>query len=310
MNAVKRRHLLVTGGTGFIGRRLARRLSEQENATVITIPRGSDRDRAPTVDCIDLRDFEQVQRWAARTVPQGLDGVFHLAADVPGSFDSVEARTSFGANVAMTEAVLHIAEEHHCPFVFASSASVYGARQRAPVDETAPVEPDNPYSQGKLVGEELLQRAHERSGIATASLRIAAPYGPGQRQRTVVGIFLDAAVAGRDITVHGSGERTQDFTYVDDVVEACWLAYSHQANGVFNVSGGRPVSMKQLAELVLQVTGSSSRIVLGSQPDPQEDYRGAFRIDKARRMLAYEPKTGMQEGLKRCLAARTLATVT
>ena len=189
--------------------------------------------------------------------------------------------------------------------IYASSSSVYGPSFDSPAREDAPTNPDNWYSEGKLLGETLMARANERCGFTTTSLRIVAPYGPEQRLRNVITIFLDAALAGRDITVHGSGERTQDFTFVSDVAEAFWLAFDRKQSGVFNVSGGNPATMKYLAELAVAcVPDSSSKILVGTVPDSQEGYRGVFSIDKARRELGFSPVVSLQEGLARCLAAR------
>jgi UDP-glucose 4-epimerase len=119
----------------------------------------------------------------------------------------------------------------------------------------------------------------------------------------VLSIFVDAAVNGRDLIVHGSGNRTQDFTYVTDVADAFWLAFERRASGAYNVSGGSPVTMARLAELAVASSPSrGSRIRVGESPDPQDDYRGVFSIDKARRDFGFEPRVSLEEGLTRCAA--------
>ena len=255
---------------------------------------------------VDLGNQQQLRDWAAQRIDaHGLQGIFHLAAEVPTRFDTAEAEATYEANARMTEAVLALAEAYMCPVIYASSSSVYGPSFDPPAREDAPTNPDNWYSEGKLLGETMMARATERCGFATASLRIVAPYGPEQRLRNVITIFLDAAMSGRDLTVHGSGERTQDFTFVNDVAEALWLAFNREKSGVFNVSGGHPVAMKHLAELAVAcVSGSSSKILVGALPDSQENYRGVFSIDKARRELGFSPAVSLQEGLARCVAAR------
>lgn len=256
---------------------------------------------------VDLENEQQLREWAARRIGAlGLHGIFHLAAEVPARFDTTETHAACAANIRMTESVLSLAESYLCPVIYASSASVYGPSFEVPAREDAPANPDNWYSEGKLQGETLMAAASKRCGVATASLRIVAPYGPEQRLRNVITIFLDAALTGREITVHGSGERTQDFTFVSDVAEAFWLAFDAKQSGVFNVSGGNPVTMKHLAELAVAcVPGSSSTILVGTVPDSQESYRGVFAIDKARRELGFSPVVPLQVGLARCLAART-----
>jgi len=212
-------------------------------------------------------------------------------------------------NLRMTENILTLAGAYGSSLVYASSSSVYGSRTATPISEDTRACPDNPYSAGKLSGEELIAASCERDGLRAASLRIAAPYGPNQPKKTVIHFFLDAAVNGRDLFVYGSGNRTQDFTFVDDVAEACWLALQHRAVGAFNVSGGQPVTMRQLAELAIECVGAdTSRIIVGSHSDPQEDYRGIFSIEKARHQLGFEPHVSLREGLMRCAAAFRPAT--
>jgi nucleoside-diphosphate-sugar epimerase len=119
----------------------------------------------------------------------------------------------------------------------------------------------------------------------------------------VIQVYLEAAIQGRDLLVYGSGNRTQDFTFASDAAEACWIAFDRNAHGTFNITGGEPVTMKRLAELAVTCTGNhGSRIVVGSVIDPQDDYRGIFSIEKARRDLGFEPQVGLEDGLAQCVA--------
>ena len=296
------KHVLVTGATGFLGRHLVRFLAERSGLTVWGISRGGGQVGNVRVEPVDLSAREDVATW--RHGKPIFNAVFHLAAIVPTSFDSTEAKASFLANVIMTQNALSLAVRDEATFIYASSTSVYGVNRNIPLTEDMLPRPDNLYSLGKYVGKGLCEVAHIRHGLAATALRICAPYGPQQRTRTVVNIFLRAALQSRDLTLYGIGERMQDFTYVSDIVQAFWLAYEKRAYGVYNIASGQPVTMHELAETVLSVvTDTKSRIIFSGQPDPQESYRGVFAIEKARCELGYEPRTTLAEGLRACLTA-------
>jgi UDP-glucose 4-epimerase len=299
--------VLVTGGSGFVAQQLIGRLRREDGVEVLALSRTPTSVGDVTVDPVDLADERALQEWsAARTSRHGLDGIFHLAAQVPARFDGAEAEQSREANLRMTAHVLALAQRHRCPLVYASSTSVYGGNPPSPCTEQVPPAPGNGYAEGKLAGEALMTRAHDETGLITSSLRISAPYGPTQRLRTVISIFVDAAIAGQVLTVQGSGERTQDFTFVTDVAEAFWRAFQHEAVGVYNVSGNSPVSMRSLAELVIEcVGGDPSRIRVGTASDAQDGYRGVFPTDKAHSAFGFTARVTLREGLRRMIDART-----
>jgi len=102
----------------------------------------------------------------------------------------------------------------------------------------------------------------------------------------------------------GTGSRTQDFVYVDDVVQAMWEAYQQRACGIYNIASGQPVSMRELAKIVCDlVPDTKSKIIFSEKPDPQESYRGVFSIEKAKSDFGYLPKTNLRDGLRKCLAS-------
>ncbi|MFX0197885.1 MAG: NAD-dependent epimerase/dehydratase family protein, partial [Candidatus Hodarchaeota archaeon] len=120
--------------------------------------------------------------------------------------------------------------------------------------------------------------------------------------RTVLNIFIERAIQGLPLLYHGSGTRQQDFTYVHDIAVAICLAVEKSKSGVFNISGGRPVSMKKLAELVVSlVNGCQSLIKPSGREDPQEGSTALFSIEKAKRELGWSPKTSLKLGIKKCV---------
>jgi nucleoside-diphosphate-sugar epimerase len=137
-------------------------------------------------------------------------------------------------------------------------------------------------------------------GINRATiLRISAPYGPGQRNRTVLRIFIERAISSMDLLYFGTGDRTQDFTSATDVAQAVICSIRRKRGGVFNIAGGNPISMKELAKLVVKcVSGCRSKIVPAGVPDSQESYRADFEILKAKRELGWAPQISLTEGVK------------
>ena len=298
------RNVLLTGATGFLGQHLVHFLLRQLNTHIIGVSKNGGQIDELVIDRVDLSSHEEVTAWCHGKPT--FDVIFHLAAVVPMSFYSREAEQSFFHNLHITQNVLSIAISHKASFIYTSGTSIYGTNEDGPLKEYTLPRPDNVYCLSKYVGELLCHIAHVRSGIPTTILRITAPYGPFQRAPTVVNIFLKAALENQDLTLLGSGNRTQDFTYIEDVVQALWLAYKNQRTGVYNIAGGHPVTMRDLAKTVLSVVpGTLSKIIYSGRPDPQEGYSGRFAIEKAKEELGYEPRTSLLEGLRACLAAMT-----
>lgn len=287
--------ILVTGATGFVGQHVLRRF-HKEGIAVHGISQHGGRVDDLSVDAVDLTDDHAVAFWA-----QGkcFDAMIHLAASIPNQLVGPEAEKSFRANVASTLNVLNLAREGASHLIYASSSTVYGTRPRRdlPLAESSVLMPDNLYSLSKHVSEQLCEQISS-GGFPCAILRISAPYGEGNRRRTVMNIFLDAARAGRDLALYGSGMRTQDFTHITDVVEFIWLSWCRRAQGAFNVANGNPVSMRMLAEHVLAVVpGTSSQIVYADKPDPQDEYRASLSIARASEQLGWQAKVDLKAGL-------------
>jgi nucleoside-diphosphate-sugar epimerase len=288
--------VLVTGATGFIGRQLVRRL-KSEGLDVYGISRNGGVIDNSIVDAVNLADAKQIEIWQKG---KNLDAIIHTAAQIPSNFRGSDAQECFMSNIGAMLNVLHLAISYKCHLIYTSSTSVYGTIQRSdqPVTE-AHANPDNFYSNSKYVGDVLCQQMAQSDSLSYTSLRISAPYGPGCKRSTVINIFLKYALTGQNITLYGSGERTQDFTYIDDVVEAIWLGLSKRPTGIFNIASGNPVSMKTLAQTVLQaIPTSNSSIIYSGEVDPQENYRAIFSIDKAHQQFGWFPRVDLIEGLQ------------
>ena len=298
----KRRHsqtVLVTGGAGFIGEAVCRgllALGANVTATWFATPSPLRHPRLSwtRVDLTVKNALSAVGRF---------DAVVHLAARVPGPHDSAESSL---VNHAIDSCVLAFVQERPTKLVYASSMGVYGPRYDnldARVAEESGLAPDSPYAEEKVWA--------EHQGLALAgdplagftALRISAPFGPGQRTRTVLSIFLAAAWEGSALRYHGSGEREQDFIYVDDVSRACVMAITGPS-GVFNIASGRQVSMRSLALLVASIAGLDPALVQPSGvADPQEGRTARVSVKAAATQLDWHAEVGLSEGVSRTMDA-------
>ncbi|MCK5116385.1 MAG: NAD(P)-dependent oxidoreductase [Candidatus Aegiribacteria sp.] len=294
--------VLVTGATGFMGRHLVRFLTRQSGLELWCISRNGGQVDGIHVDSVDLTSYEEVAQWH-RNKPI-IDTIFHLAALIPSSSESSESDDMFFNNLLMMKNIISLGVSDKSSIVNISSSSIYSMDNNVPLTEDMLPQPDNLYSLSKYTGELLCDIAHMRYGISAANLRISAPYGPCQKVQTVINVFLRAALESREITVFGSGNRTQDFTYIDDVIQAIWLACRKKASGAYNIASGKAVTMCELAKTVLHVEPQSkSEIVYSGTPDSQETCRGVFSIEKARNVLGYVPQTSLENGLLHCMDA-------
>ena len=289
---------LVTGGTGFIGRHLVSALRADGWEVVCALRRDlSPAD--PKITCVKL-DLADPGAIPSRLKDIGpVDMVFHLGAMRPDP-EATSAVPHLIANGVATMALLEAAAFLAATgFIYISSLSVLGAPTEGPVSENHPLAPAHGYALGKLVGELACEMTRAGDRLKVASLRISSPYGPGMADGSVLPRFIARAVASDDLAWYGSGERTQDFVHVDDVVRACLLAGNTDRPGVYNIGSGRSVSMKALAELAARsVPDCRSRVGAAEVADPQDAVRWEIDIRNARNHLDYRPGVTLEDGLR------------
>ena len=300
---------LVTGGGGFIGSTLVRALLKQgaRVRVVDDFSTGSRSNLDGVRDRIELIEGDLSDPAVCLGAIQGMDYVLHQAA-IPSVARSVEDPISSNrANVTATLNLLVTAREAGVKrFVFASSSSVYGETEVLPKVETMPENPISPYALTKLAGEKYGVMFHRLYGLPTVGLRYFNIFGPRQNPDSpysaVISRFIAAALNGKRPTVYGDGEQSRDFTYVDNVVQANLLACTAEgaAGRVFNIGTGERHSLNQLLRLLSAVVGRELN------PEHTSPRKGDVRhsladIERARRILGYEPRVRLEEGLRRTL---------
>jgi UDP-glucose 4-epimerase len=297
---MKGARILVTGATGFIGQHLVKRLIEEDAEIYAVSKHGGSLQNVP-VDPLDLTRPELINEYIKG---REFDAIFHMAAYVPSSFLSTDAESSINVNVQMTKNILDILrKQNYGKFIYASSVAVYNKpRKNVILTEELNVRPANFYALGKYIGEVLGEMYTQAFGISSVSLRITAPYGPGNTKRTIINVFIEKALQCENLTLFGSGKRGQDFIYFSDIIDAMILSYKNNACGIFNIGSGKPISMKELASVVLEtIPRSTSKIVYSGNDDPQENYYPNISLSKSSKLLGYKPKIDLREGLERTM---------
>lgn len=302
---------VVTGGAGFIGSNLVHRLVRDghEVRVVDDFSTGCRKNLQGVPDRIALFEGDVCDARLLARACEGAEVIFHQAAipSVPRSIENPVATTRAG--VEGTVSVLETARRLRIRrVVFASSSSVYGDSPTLPKRETdvglSPVK--SPYAASKLAGELYCGVYHNVLGVETVCLRYFNVFGPRQDPKSfyaaVIPIFIRCALTGRPATVHGDGEQTRDFTYVDNVVEANLLAATAPgaAGAVVNIGCGERFSLNRLLDEIGALLGRRVERTYG--PERAGDVRHSLaEIARARAALGYEPKVSFREGLRRTL---------
>lgn len=301
--AFAQRRVLVTGGAGFVGGAVVRRLV-QLGARVTVLDdlfTGRAETVSPEARFVEgsVTDIALVRALVAES-----SLVFHMAArNIIAS--TKNPHDDFATNIGGTLNVLMAAREGGPDrVVYTSSASVYGNPRSIPINEDDALQTLSPYAVSKLGGENYCTAFYESYGLPVAMVRYSNVYGVGQRPDNpycgVVSKFFAAVVAGEPISIHGDGEQTRDFTYVDDAVEATLLAAIHpRAEGeVFNVGTGIEISVNNLARAIGTALGRPIEVQNIDRRDVDNIRRRVVNIEKIRRMLRWSPQFTLRRGLQ------------
>ena len=294
---------LVTGGGGFIGNHLVRRLlGDGHDVRVLDNFSTGRRERLEGLDVGlvegDLRSYER-----AHAAIRGTDVVFHLGAlpSVPRSVQ--DPLTTSAVNVEGTLNVLLAARDEDVRrVIFASSSSVYGANPVLPKTEEDQPLPISPYGVSKLSAEHYCRTFTTVYGLETVSIRLFNVFGPGQdplsQYAAVVPRFISALASGNRPVVYGDGTQTRDFTYVEDVIEAFILAVEapRAAGEIINVCAGREMSLLALLEILSDLLGTDAEPRF--EPARPGEVRASHGVHtKARALLQWEPRWSTRDAL-------------
>jgi UDP-glucose 4-epimerase len=311
------KHVLVTGGLGFIGSNLARELVEA-GADVLLVDSlaptyGGNRFNIEGIrERVEVRIADIRDQGVLPELIRGRDVVFNLAGQTSHLDSMRDPFTDLEINCHTQLALLEVCRAHNpdATVVFAGTRQVYGRPQYLPVDERHPVVPIDVNGINKAAGEWYHLVYAQVYDMRVSVLRLTNTYGPRMRVRdarqTFLGKWLRALVTGEEIVVFGDGTQRRDFNYVDDAVRAFLLAAHTEAawGELFNLGDDRVVSLLELAELLIDINGDGSFRLEPFPPDRLAidigDYFADFR--KARESLRWRPSVALEDGLGRALA--------
>jgi len=301
---------IITGGAGFIGSHIVEEVARRGDEVVV-------------LDNLFSGTRENIEAFLAhgnvtfvqgsitdlpllKKIYAGADGIFHQAAivSVPRSVAYPVATNE--ANVTGTLNVLLAARDCGVrKVVFASSSSVYGDTPALPKQEEMVPSPLSPYAVSKLAGEHYMNAFHHVYGMSTVSLRYFNVFGPRQDPRSeyaaVIPKFITSILNHRSPAIFGDGEQTRDFTYVRDVMQANIRAMESGAQGVFNVAYGTRINVKELAAIIMEITGIT--VPLSYEPARAGDVRDSLAaISRARASFGYAPEYTVRSGLVETIA--------
>jgi len=296
-------NFLITGAAGFLGSALANHLA-WEGHQVRGLDDLSTGDRNNLNSEILFTRGDVNDRPKLWTLLQDVDCVYHLAARVsvpesiiyPREYNAVNV----GGTVSLMEAMRDVGVKR---VVLISSGAVYGDQQTQPLREGLLPNPRSPYAVSKLAAESYVRTIGDLWGIETVSLRVFNAYGPGQHlpasHPPVIPNLLRQAVRGGSLVIHGSGSQTRDYVFVDDVVHAMVAAAtaSNLDNLVINVGSGLETSVRELARLVLDITGSRAEVMTNPRTDGGVS-RMCADLVLAYEKLGYQPRISLSEGLR------------
>lgn len=305
----KLKHILVTGGAGFIASSVAEKLASNPDHFVVIVDNfltGS-QDKIPTSEHDNIRfircDVNNYVDLSVVMMSHHFEYVFHYAA-VVGVQRTLDNPVLVLNDLQGFRNILELAKNSGVKRVFFSSSSeVYGEPVELPQnEETTPLNSRLPYAIVKNAGEAYLKSYHKEFGLSYTIFRFFNTYGPKQSKDFVISRFLSSALKGEDIIVNGDGRQTRTFCYIDDNTEACLNAFYNNeiVNDVVNIGSDKEITIRELAEKIISVTGSKSRIVFGPSLSEGDMTRRMPDTRKMARLLNRTPMS-LEEGLARLL---------
>jgi nucleoside-diphosphate-sugar epimerase len=300
------KNFLVTGGAGFIGSNICRKLISQGCfvRVIDNLLTGKKSNLSDIIDKIEFIEADMGDENIACNAMKDIDVVLHQGAlpSVPKSIDNPSAthRHCVDATFTLLLAARHAAIKR---FVYAASSSAYGDTPTLPKTETMVTAPLSPYAAAKLAGEYYCSVFYRSFGLETVSLRYFNVFGPYQdptsQYAAAIPAFVTSILKDEQPTIYGDGEQSRDFTYIDNVVEANLLAARTEqtAGEVINVACGQRVTVNEIIHMINELVGKSVKPIY-ADPRPGDVKHSLADISLAAKLIGYKPKVPFREGLR------------
>ncbi|MFX0138396.1 MAG: GDP-mannose 4,6-dehydratase [Candidatus Hodarchaeota archaeon] len=303
-----KQEVLVTGGAGFIGSHLCHHLVKKKFEVYCldnfdpyydpNLKRGNIADLMKK-DNFHLNEGDILDTKLMKKIiyEKNIEFIFHEAAQPGVRFSIKDPVKTNNINVVGTLSILQACLNSNVKkIIFGSSSSIYGTIHYLPFDEDHPKNPLSPYGVSKLAAEHLFRIFYEIYGLDYISLRYFTVFGPRMRPDLAISIFTHNALRNSNIEIFGDGNKTRDFTFIDNIIEANMLAM-HKGRGELNIGGNKRVSILDLVKKIIKLTNSSSKIIFLDNIKGDANHTFA-NIEKAKKILGYIPKINLEEGLK------------
>ena len=298
--------ILVTGGAGFIGRNLSRKLINEGHEVVVldSLLRGNKLDK-DTFSKITFFKGDVRSKQLVLEASKACDVIFHLAAVLGVDIVADNPVETMDVEVIGTRNVVEASETNNVKYIlYASTSGIYShsAIVKNALTEEVLVDPRTSYAMAKRYNEIYLASHHEERGINVISIRFFNVYGWNQDNRMVVPRFFEQCEEGEDITVFGSGEQTRDFTYIEDTIEACCKLIGIKGSHIVNIANESEWCISELASEIKSITNATSKITYLDAPKKRYDYEVERRVgssEKLFKLTKYKPDTELREGLQK-----------
>jgi len=304
---ISKNKVLVTGGNGAVGTNLVEKLLNL-GCKVTVLDDFSQSKKGNLKNYKNLKIIKgdiTNSKILKKTFSKKYDIVFHLAARFANEMSVNDPLEDLRVNVEGTLKILLESAKHSVKrFVYTSSSSLYGQSEFVAKKEKSFPKPSTPYAASKLSGEFYCNAIHELYSMDYTIVRLSnsyGPYDPPGKFRNVIPNFIKAAQSNKNLIITGTGNETRDFTYIDDVVNGIILAGTKPGgrNELFNLGTGKETKISVIAKQIIKHINSNSKIIFRPRRSFDHISRRKMDISKAKKLLGYNPKIGIEEGLKK-----------
>lgn len=302
---MKNKKIVVTGGLGFIGSNLVKRLNHNNEVVIV------DDESTGKIENIKDLDFSKIDTTLGSInsinldeIFEGCDYLFHMAAMTSVPQSTEDPIKSNEINITGTLKVLEAAKNADIKkVIFSSSSAVYGETETMPITEKTPLDPLSPYAVSKVAGEHYCNVFTKIYGLSTISLRYFNVFGPNQNPKSqyaaVIPIFIDKLLKNERPIIYGDGEQTRDFVSVKNIVDANIIAAESAETGAFNIGLGKSTTINELFEIINEFIGKDIK-PLYEKERPGDIVHSVADISKAR-ILGYKPDNNFKDYLNKTI---------